>query len=1570
MTKRLKGLYTDNDPIDQPEGTYRYLKNGLLTKKKGAISSEEGTEVSGSIPPGYTVLGSAYVYDGRIILFLTDGVTGQIGVYKDGNYTPVLSRQDLNFQLDSVIEAETIINNKQEVVVYFTDNINPVRYYNIDAKPEITSLSQIELFSSASSIPIIDLDSVSIGGSLKTGVYHFGIRMLSEDGASTGYLMFTSPIDITMGTDYSSDSYGGNPAGIETNKQINLNISGLDTSFDYYQIAIVHKEEGIITDTVTLPRMTITGQAGKVSYRGIEETTDLSLDELIINTTSYSTAKALAVADNTLYLGNLSRPAQQNLQRYVNNVTVKLVEKKLDRGGGGILSRDHYGVPEISFYDKSFKRGEVYALYLSFLMTDGSESPAYHIPGREAVSNETDSATGDLVTQLSDEIDNLPDYRNFHLYSTPESSTGMAYWDNSGAVGEEGELYPENDENWQVWTVNQLGEGHQLGNKTLEGQPVRHHHFPDYYASPHFTGTINDEHATVLGFKIEDLKLPSDVLSSIVGIKFYYAKPSDTNNRIIDQGFLHEGSSRIIINDSFPMDIKEDAPDGTYLMATRGGPDIDHTFFTFNGFSTDKNKPALGRVAYLKMLATTHGPSFAGDGDSDDDVFCNQTREYKQISSSRRYRAIKKGTTISHIGPNTVSNESNKGFSLDVYNGFHKDGESMVAIELSEDNGLPVESDHGVDNTGNNSVGYLAELCAIPTRMYFPFDQQELVWTGYIETDISKFDAVPPGDPEVAASGSVDILTGTDSFPIAQGSLEVTGVTGSGEFTPTMTIGTKTVDVPWKEAGKFASVRVLIQNASSAGTYTINISFDGEVASSGNVAYDTSLDIATEIADIINSHPTLGQVWSAGVISEGEGNHSTIIESLVAGDDYNGRTLTVIIPEQVADVTYPEGNTTSGGADTEYFTESDSLASIAQALVDEANTITGIVADWNVEREEGTSKIIISAKVGGQGDGTIILGGTNVVSGNPAVTYQKEDVSGGTSFDHFEVRLQYVGGQAVFNVPVTENMTPESVEQALVNEINNSSSVPYTASIDNDKVVIEANSPGRAYNGSIYINPGNTGITYTVKPITNGSGGFPEDAFTTVDIYGGDTFIGAYSFKRTAKHRDPREYIDSDYKPKYVYLIYFVCESKDNIRLRYEGELDWEVYYPASTYQKVLKLSAEYKDEDVPYFDNYIAYNVDYSGYADIKPAFANAKLDTRLSSFPTRIIRSIDDNTGASQDGGFKTFLENDFMDLTRSKGPLIKLTVIDNMLYAHMERTLIRTKGREELVTGDIRAFVGAGDILAVRPDEIKSTKEGVLGLQDPKTAISTPYGYFFVDRQARQVILVDSSPLIISDIGMKNFFYRELDVGEDQLIAVWDNKWKRILLTKKNSWTISYYPELQMWGSFHSYTPDSYFSDIHTFYAIKGSDIWKHNVEEVPGSFYGDLKDLEFTFIENPSPSQTKVASAITFITEVSDGNQYYKETFNSFRIRNRYQDSGEIPIVYFTEPGGNARHVEGTWRINNFRDMLVDGEVDPNKLWYKQGLITGKYVEVTLKYSNLEGKYLYLFDTNVEMRESIR
>ena len=1433
--KRLQGIHTDSQPIDQPKGTYRDAKNILLTKKLGSISTEEGTESdqdATGIPSGYEILGDTLVHDGRHIIFITDGTDSEVGIFDGDSYSDILDDQDLNFQSDSNIDATTTVDNNGDVIVYWTDNINPPRFYNIDTTSTYGDVTELNLFPYISSPLNFSVDDVSnSGGVLTTGAYYFAFSYIDEDNTSTNFFTVTSPVYIRSGS--GTDGFG-DPPGTPTGKAIDITLDDIDQSYKSIRIAVIREEAGVIEQVSILPDKAITSSSQSFTYSGSETDISGSLDEIIINSTNYPKVKTLAQINNVLYIGNLERNSSLDYQKFANNIKVEAVSKT--------APIDYSKDEDYVYLNKSFKRDEVYAFYISFLLNDGSESYAFHIPGRAIKDGEDDNIDSGTSGYGQDVEDIDPNNKAFQFEETPDTeNTNMNYWEN------ENEVYP-NTEDFEVWDVDYNGDGFQKtsGETDLGGKNVRHHHFPSNTIEPCVT---DSDSFSLLGIRFKNIKIPSSIREKIKGIKIYYAKRTNNNKRILDQSLLTgrrmSGSAPNLTYTNF----LPNPSDGSDQFHPSGAVNNDKAVAAIP-FNLMRTKESIGALTHLKQIAT---PKVDGNSSLTTEpdtgaafltefigTFYSNSSDYQTVVADDFIRKVDfKGYADSHI---EEVNLTQLGFPYDA-NTFKEESK----IWISTDRYLEV----GAEYLGTNQdyrLQFISDLFAHKVDVYNSFDQQQLVWTGYLETDLSKFD---PSDPSYNP--------GTN----AEGVITITG-------------------------------------AASPETYA-------------------------SCSSIITGAPN-----SAGSIDF----------------TYDGNTVNVSV----------DGN--------------EPIDILGDKIVTDINADGNITISCSFD--SGTDTLTFTAETIGSSENgkevTIVDNGTNTTFDDLSPS-----MSGGISGTEGELSLNVAnfGGSKDLQYDVQYGDDKDTIATELYNSFSMSD---YDAVLDtnpsNPTITITAEDAGSEFNTDIATVVNATVVTLDgVSESGDEISGGTDPSHWTTGIYNGDTFINLYGVRVS----------EEDDENRLVY--YYVCESQDNISLRYNGENYGETFYPSESLIDITTLEDnDNQPNDEVWYDNFIGYNQDYSTHQDIKTAPPRPKRLEETLKFPTRVARSQGGDI-SNIENNFRTFLENDYIDLQRDRGELTKLSVLDNVLIPHMRRSLIRTKGREELVTGDIRTFIGSGDIFSVKPDEIMSTEAGFAGLQDFKSAITTPYGYFFVDRKANKVFLVNQQPKEISSNGLRTFFEEELQqVDDNELIATWDDKWDRILLTFKgssnnypNGWTLSYYPQLEVWGSFHSYTPEYYLNGLTTFYSLQEDKIYEHNISSISGSFYGDNEESYIEFIDNRSPLQSKYFSNIEMITEVVDestNEKFYKETFDKFQISNSYQDSGEQDIIYFDQPNGNARHVEGTWKINKFRNMLVNGSIDMNKPWQDQSRLIGKYARVKLIYNNSDNKFLYLNDAKVGMRVSVR
>jgi hypothetical protein len=148
----IKGLFKDTGHIDQPEGSWRHARNMIINATDGAVSNEGGNYIAGHLGQNPTVgaqndkiVGTIEASNNITIFFIVSvGVANprsEIGIYQDEIYTPIFNpaiigpsgkaTNDLNFRISHPIEGTFKIDSKGDLVVYFTDDLNPPRAFNV-----------------------------------------------------------------------------------------------------------------------------------------------------------------------------------------------------------------------------------------------------------------------------------------------------------------------------------------------------------------------------------------------------------------------------------------------------------------------------------------------------------------------------------------------------------------------------------------------------------------------------------------------------------------------------------------------------------------------------------------------------------------------------------------------------------------------------------------------------------------------------------------------------------------------------------------------------------------------------------------------------------------------------------------------------------------------------------------------------------------------------------------------------------------------------------------------------------------------------------------------------------------------------------------------------------------------------------------------------------------------------------------------------------------------------------------------------------------------------------------------
>ena len=462
-----KGLQLDGTYLDKELGKFNHAKNIVLSKGKNGSENEPGFNLSEVIDGD--IIGVCEAPETTVI-FSKDGNFSEIGIFDGTTYTIKLKTQYLEFNINNPIRSQYTYNYKNELIVAWCDGIednsNEIRILNLDNIPfdldgnlELISASNIKhtyLFPETSNIKI-DLASVNDGaGLLDTGVYYFSVANKTKDGTITEFSQISNPVSVIV--DNMSDPYNfteGSKSGIRTNKSITLNLSGLSEIYSELVIGVIYKESGSLSAKITRT-IEYSGTSKSVTIFNLNSLYDYDLNEILSNKSVYPKCEDISSNHKRLIIGNLTGLPDINEvgQEIANNVKVKWANPKILNYSENV-NDETYKDPQYVFYNKHFRYGEVYALYLGLRSTKGGYIGIWHIPGRQAKAGEIDTLSDHSLDNL-----NPGNIKRFQVEDTSSGDTGgadafdLGYWEN------EGEYYRSTFPDFA-------------------GQPVRHHKMPN-----------------------------------------------------------------------------------------------------------------------------------------------------------------------------------------------------------------------------------------------------------------------------------------------------------------------------------------------------------------------------------------------------------------------------------------------------------------------------------------------------------------------------------------------------------------------------------------------------------------------------------------------------------------------------------------------------------------------------------------------------------------------------------------------------------------------------------------------------------------------------------------------------------------------------------------------------------------------------------------------------------------------------------------------------------------------------------------------------------------------------------
>ena len=249
----LKGMNKDITQSMEPNQSWwnaRNAANNSTDGDMGVIGNEPANLQCGVIP--YTIIGAIHRYGDQWIVYSTDDINSEIGTFDDSEckYEVLVNDPCLNFKKKFLITGASKENFDCSWQVYWDDGNNPSRTLNIDdipwkqyissapgdpcvvfsdIEPKQLDCEKIRL-AQLMDTPCVKLSKDVDGGMLRNGAYQAFIAYTENEQKVTDYIGISN-----VQTLWSHAGSGGS---------MNIKLSNLDTKFDYYQLALLIRQQG------------------------------------------------------------------------------------------------------------------------------------------------------------------------------------------------------------------------------------------------------------------------------------------------------------------------------------------------------------------------------------------------------------------------------------------------------------------------------------------------------------------------------------------------------------------------------------------------------------------------------------------------------------------------------------------------------------------------------------------------------------------------------------------------------------------------------------------------------------------------------------------------------------------------------------------------------------------------------------------------------------------------------------------------------------------------------------------------------------------------------------------------------------------------------------------------------------------------------------------------------------------------------------------------------------------------------------------------------------------------------
>ena len=341
----------------------------------------------------------------------------------------------------------------------------------------------------------------------------------------------------------------------------------------------------------------------------------------------------------------------------------------------------------------------------------------------------------------------------------------------------------------------------------------------------------------------------------------------------------------------------------------------------------------------------------------------------------------------------------------------------------------------------------------------------------------------------------------------------------------------------------------------------------------------------------------------------------------------------------------------------------------------------------------------------------------------------------------------------------------------------------------------------------------------------------PLAAVSAFSLYGGDSFIG---------HNSVLTFPSGDGVPR---IWYFPVESILNSGMRYEGDNDYEKFYPLTDIAIGNGETPPIKEYIVAMIAagvaNLYLYNNDYHLLNTFRQDNINSELTSLINYYPNRIQSSMPQPL-ESTSVYWRKFKILDYFDMVNNKGAIYKAIGNEYVVYIQTDYSIFRGIIVDKLVTGNIDVALKSSEMFDRPLEELLDTDGTYIKPWDREGMIITPFGLVVADLDKGSIFIISDKANEVTKLGIEDWFRTTVKTtmtfGTKETIGTgvilgYDDIYKRLLVTIKNSnpntianFTLSFQLEQMKWICFHRYTPDKYIWNANGMYRIDGISISK--------------------------------------------------------------------------------------------------------------------------------------------------